>query len=291
MKTSTVMLALCMLTGVCSAALVEEGFGPGYTDDASVAGLAPVRTGFAASAWTAGTIDSKRDFFHRAAGLTHALLDGETAGHLDAWVDNLESPPNGGSISRDMDYDYADPNNVNEVWGAFLFAFNSTDGSLDIFLGDATGQGRPAGFRITVSGGTGTVETRHAGNSADNFSVSGLAPDVAHLAVFRMTEDPGTFYDPHTFWVNPAAADISAGDIDGGQTGVAITLNPNLDTDFASAWGSLGLKTDSQNGSNILFDEFRIGESLGDIGVVPEPATMALLALGGLAVVGHRRKA
>lgn len=135
------------------------------------------------------------------------------------------------------------------------------------------------------------VEEGFGPGYTDDASVAGLAPGVTHLAVLRMTEDPGTYYDPHTLRVNPAAADVSAGDIDGGQRGVAITLNPDLDTDFASAWGALRLKTNSQNGSNILFDEFRIEESLGDIGVVPEPATMALLALGSLAVLGRRRKA
>ncbi len=279
-----------LLAGAAGASLVEEGFGPGYADDATVVGLGPARTGFAASPWAAGTIDIKRDVFHRAGGLVHPLVDGATPGHLEAWVDGLQSPPNGGSVSRALAYNYTDPDATDQVWGAFLFQFNAVAGSLKITLGDATGSNRPAEFIITVAGGTGTLETHHAGNSADVLSVGGLAPDVAHLAVFRMRDLPDTYYDPHSLWVDPDPADVLADDIAGGQSGVAITLNPNLDKDTASAWGSLRLETHSGNGSRILFDEFRLRESLGEMGLTPEPATLAMVALGGLGLMAARKR-
>lgn len=289
MRAVIASVALCACSAVASASiLVDEGFGPGYSDGTTVVGIGPARTGFAASPWTAGTVDSKRDFFHRSEGLTHSVLTGETPGHLEGWVDDLSSPPNGGSISRALDYSYADPNNVDEVWGAFLFRFNDVDGQMTITLGDSTGNGRSMALRINVSGGEGILQTMYAGRDAVQVNFDSLEANQVHLAVFRLTEDPTTFYDPHTLWVNPTAEDILPGDIAGGKSGTGITLNPNLVTNFASAWNSLQLVTNSQNGSMIDFDEFRLSESLDGLGLVPEPATLSLLALGGLTLLRRR---
>lgn len=45
---------------------------------------------------------------------------------------------------------------------------------------------------------------------------------------------------------------------------------------------------DKQHG---IVDEIRLGQSMEDVGLVPEPATMALLGLGGIGVLLRRRRA
>jgi hypothetical protein len=41
---------------------------------------------------------------------------------------------------------------------------------------------------------------------------------------------------------------------------------------------------------DVYFDELRYGTTLGDVVPVPEPATLGLMALGGVGLVAMRRR-
>lgn len=85
------------------------------------------------------------------------------------------------------------------------------------------------------------------------------------------------------FWVNPTdITDLGAADGTATQTGTVV--------------GGVSLDTIRFDGSRLeplsfCFDEFRLGDTAADVLPIPEPATMSLLAMGGLAILHrHRRR-
>ena len=105
-----------------------------------------------------------------------------------------------------------------------------------------------------------------------------------YLFIVRGTKGSGTsptksFVD---IWVNPADTSSVAG------LGTP-TLGTGTDSKFGretGAYDSVIVDLSYQSRA----DEIRMGETLNDV-IVPEPATMSLLALGGLAMIRRRRKA
>jgi hypothetical protein len=82
-------------------------------------------------------------------------------------------------------------------------------------------------------------------------------------------------------WMNP---DLTAGTpSDDGRAVAGLEL-----TDFT--FDGLLLGTGSGDNYRLGVDEMRIADSFEDLTPIPEPATMTLLALGGLAAVRRRRR-
>ncbi len=84
-------------------------------------------------------------------------------------------------------------------------------------------------------------------------------------------------------WLNPLLN--NEGSLGAGDISITVDANNDGSATQINRLGYLHQKWESPN----LMDEIRMGESYADVTPIPEPATMVLLALGGLAVVRRRR--
>lgn len=125
-----------------------------------------------------------------------------------------------------------------------------------------------------------------AGDVSDNGTVGGTVATGLTLAsgtnliVVRATDGP----DSVELWLNP---DLSnPGQANWSQSGMyALTVGD-------SEYGFDGFYLhEALNGSqSAQIDELRVGETFADVTPIPEPATMALLGIGGLGVLLRRRR-
>jgi hypothetical protein len=164
-------------------------------------------------------------------------------------------------------------------YGRFLVDFNGTapnDGNIRMLFhstGSST-SGLGVEFESDPEDETmGLIKARMTGNVASDgipFSLTGT-----HLVVLKFTWDATDQVD---VWVDPAdfgdlgtAGSSLSGDAENTNNGVGDEIYPRAQ----------GMEWD--------IDEIAMGETLTDVSI-PEPTTMALLGLGGLAVLRRRKK-
>ncbi len=113
-----------------------------------------------------------------------------------------------------------------------------------------------------------------------------LTVGTTYLVVARLYTDSSnpwsTKYNSIDVWLNPNLA---------GTTGflgtAAATSDPYLSPGQVD--GILLKQYNADNGDLVKFDEYVIGETWGDV-VVPEPTTMVLFGLGGMALLRRRTR-
>lgn len=179
---------------------------------------------------------------------------------------------------------------VGERWFAALVAIN-----------DTTGESASVSLQFDQSSGTIGFGVGDIG-SIVGWEVNGgaLALDVGEtqyvggttaLIVGRLqvTNPNGAgASEPLTLWFNPTdGADIAALD----STADAkheITGSSYVNGD----WGSIEITAQIQGSGTDTgrIDEIRVGETLSDLNLVPEPASLALMGLGGLLVLGRSKR-
>lgn len=172
------------------------------------------------------------------------------------------------------------------VWFSVLVRDDGTGSDLRVnFFGTASAREYDgAGFNFAgANGGTHSISAEYNGGNWGS-SDTGVTDGDTLLVVGKiaMAVDDGT--DPRDYiriWVNPS---LDSEPLDGDATssyGVKLS-----DGGFAFPGEAVNLRSGGSFEGAV--DEIRIGTTFNDV-VVPEPATLGLLGLGGLAVLRRRR--
>lgn len=256
--------------GVCasaSAALVYEGFD--YTAGASLAGQNGGLPGFGTgAAWfnTNGSIAVGSSTLTYSDGSSSLIVSGNSA-----------SVPATASFNQSL-RDTVSTYDSGEVWVSWLLKPNDPAVGYSQFVIRQSG----------ADGGGALVALGNDSNTTDlYFEVNGARVPLS--TGFQLASDETYFF----------AVNISYNDT--GDETINVYANSDLDAPtnlIGSATASLGAVgrfsiLAGSNGTpsgNTEFDEIRLGTTFAEVAPIPEPASLTLLALGGLAVAGGRRR-
>lgn len=177
-----------------------------------------------------------------------------------------------------------------ELWMSLLFERGAASKNWGVTLDSGTSSGL-AGFGIGDDNSTGSgsfpgVSAAIQGTFGNRLEV---AYDATVFVVGRVTFDATDVGNSPTMdiWVNP--------DLDEDLSLAAVGAGDATHTrSYAGSTGTDLLVIYSHQDNEITFDEIRLGESWSDVvaieGEVPEPSSVALIGLGCLTLLGHRRK-
>jgi hypothetical protein len=296
---ATVMMVLMIAAGAASADLLAyEGFNVSVGDlDGQATG--PSGSYFAGTeAWSVSGDSTVDGWEGQTGGLSYGTLI-TNGGSARGWRGNGSTYNDSGGADAVLAASSPTTNTDHtELYFSALINGDSILAANSIVVGwdheTATGNDRIHGFEIRGAGdiwsygGTGTDD--------DDDSDTGLALAAGdNLIVIRVTDKTaGGNTDEYDLWLNPdlsnpGAADYSAPDgfnaglvVNNGDFGFdGFFMNETFDN---SGTGSNGVE------QSVLVDELRIGETFADVTPIPEPATMALLGIGGLGVLLKRKR-
>ena len=303
LSTSAMAVVAALLFGVAGAAegglLIYEGwdYTPGDTDPANWTGGAGFDAG---SSWvnqrghSTGTIVAALDFsdYDDTFG-TGGALSASASGNSDTFhraVDvartGADGPTWAAFLFRFGQYTSSSFNNQH---GYLHFAPAAPDGNIngtssdlgDLVAAPQRRQGGDDNVRVGVGGG----------DTGAAFAVTG--DTSVHLFVVRWTDETADGdYDRAEMWVM-SAADYDAAKA-GGVTAADLGAHHRAHVVDTTGTGSMALEDLLQiqlRRYGFAIDEIQYGSSLADLnGFAPEPATLCLVALGGLAMVAARRR-
>jgi hypothetical protein len=175
---------------------------------------------------------------------------------------------------------------LNNTQGAQATRPSAWAGELTIRLGSATG--------------TYNLGIRASSTAANTTYWSGdLNAGQSYLVVGEYAQGPTagtTSNGTNSLWINPSSASFGLDEgtrpaPDGSTPGVINTSNPAVDNAESLLIGA-GVAAGA-NPSHLTLDELRLGTTWADVtsAAVPEPASLGLLALGGLGLLRRRRHA
>ena len=142
-----------------------------------------------------------------------------------------------------------------------------------------------------------------ANNSSGSDSTPVVLQDTTYLVVGNFTNVNGAAFTggtQATMWIFDEAAydDYKVGSLDesGLDTNTLARVTHSSGTDFAAQLDSgdffrLSSLTGFGTNNRTVFDEVKLGTTLNDVVVVPEPASVALAAAGGVLLLRRRRSA
>lgn len=287
-----VMVCLAQAASSGQAAIVYDGFeavsggsATAYDADGSIIGQGPARTGFSGAWATSDTLaGGVVDFVAREDGLAYPGAVAGLDGRMELYRIATSSGQGAKSASRSLSYTAPDSD---DIYYALQLSYTGSLSGTAAFAGS----GRDLQFNLDSSG---NLTIAPAGSSAMSYSEA-ITAGMSNLVVIRAINDesgaaPGSnpnsgFYDYLEVWINPTITGGALGTPDATGYGIVRNLNGGGN---AVAYSSLILSGDVGGGDAITIDEVYVTTDLADV-VIPEPATMSLLGLAGLAMLRRRR--
>ncbi|MGC9260790.1 MAG: PEP-CTERM sorting domain-containing protein [Phycisphaerae bacterium] len=171
--------------------------------------------------------------------------------------------------------------NIYVSFDVTLPTFSASSDFAAVEIGSDITSGATPYFRVDNNDASGLVDLAIGGTSTGAYTPIGTfanaALGVSHFFLFQ--------YNPSTgageAWVDPSTTNFNPNS--GGITFSTNNSNAGL---FSVSWVNL----DSYSGSPSNFHNFYLGTTLADVGVVPEPATLGLVAVGGLGLLLLKRR-
>jgi hypothetical protein len=277
--TACAVLTLALAPTAMGDLLLYEGFD--YTAD-------PLGSADGGDGWTSAW--GSCDWTPAASSLTYSTLP--TSGV--AYGDQTSADKPAGARSW-LDGVTRFDQDAGTIWFSFVIKVQDF-GSGGQWVNFTGGKNYGRGFGVKIESGNLQAHMAYNGKTGDDGPVTGGSYERTFGATHAMNAD-------ETYMI--VGKMVSDNDADGAQDTLSLWVNPIslgselVDGDdaafydvIAGHWGPEGNDLIAQfggggNPAQFLIDEIRIGET--GLDVLPEPTTMALLGLGGLAVLRRRR--
>jgi len=275
---SFVAMSLAMMSPAQGALIFYDGFDYGVSTNSNLNGLG-------------GWMDDSNVVGFSADGLTYPGLSstGGAAMKKLPHVGNIGS--NGSTQAHQIVPGLADlfKSESNVFYLSYLAGekpgsptTTSRRGNLAIFAHDGDGTPHQDGISMGTTNGMST-QVLDIGAGEGNANPGDAVG--TKLLVARITMAPGD--DALAGITSPDLATLVDSDFDSAITAYGDMSATSENIEWLGLWiGTWGI---SDDGDNTLVDEIRIGTTLADVIPVPEPASVALLGLGGLMLLRRRR--
>jgi hypothetical protein len=275
LKAACLTAAICLVPTASEAALlVYEGF------DYPAGNLRGQNGGSGSIGWGGAWTQQDNTTTGSAGSVVAGSMEYST---LVTSGNRASIPQTSGNAGRDWRYFGSTISGLvhPEIWISFVIQ-SSSDGANHAGIGLFNNTSHTVGTEMTTIGkGSGDTWGYATGlSSAGNFSQSSTTPTTLSLLVYRFETDAVTGRATSHLWVNPSLGSTPA--------------TASADAFWAQQSGQFAFNrirvSHAQAGATLSVDELRVGTSFADVAPVPEPASLGVLALGGMALLRRQRR-
>lgn len=281
MRTLAAILVATALAVPAGAAQILEEFDYGDNSGTFVTGIA----GDGGQGWGDDWAELKSEYDYVPGSLSYTVsgyTNGDLGGRLKL----------GGGGTNSITRPFASAFGAGStVWGSFLLKSpsNGKFGGFNSLRLEINGDGGDSvGFRGVSNGDDGEDPPEpkvdgvlRARINGTNHDVATAGQNVVNLLIFKLETDYSGTDDRLTLWTNPAGPITDEASLGAGNAFDGVDI-------WGSSIGSVNLTGRWADGRS-EFDSLRLSDvSLQQV-LIPEPATLAVLALGGIAVLRRRK--